>query len=198
MENNELTTSRGKTLRIKALPSLQVQLVEQAAQKQAVALYGEAKRPTYTVIVAGGDTETNPHDETTLEVEGNPEETAANKAAWAEYKRIGRLQQNHVLEKLRDFYFLQGVEVDIPPDGEWMEVQRFFGVEIPEDPIGRRLHYIYSEALGGADDVERVISSIMAATGIGTEMIAAAAASFRGTVRSRRDAATRTAQSENA
>lgn len=161
------TTSSGKQVKLSLFPPLQAQMVEEAARKEAIKLYGEAVRPTYHTEAD----EDLPHDESTLE-------TDEDKAKWLAYQDLLTKHQTHVGNKMMRFVLYYGVDEKPDDEAEWQERQRYFGIEIPDDPIGRKIHYIQSELIYSAADVQEIMRRIMVLSGVRAEVIDAAAATF--------------------
>lgn len=147
-------------------------MVQDAAQKEAVKLHGEAVRPTYHTS-AGEDL---PHDVSSLE-------TDEDRAAWEKYQNIVQKHQAHVSEKMLRFFLYYGVKVNPDDDQGWQERQQFFGIEIPDDPIARKIHYIQSELIFSADDLQQITRRVMTLGGVRPEVVDAAAATFSDSAR---------------
>ena len=81
-----------------------------------------------------------------------------------------------LFERLGKLALIRGTENDIP-DG-WEKEQEFFGIEAPDDPIERKLHWIETEAVESNDDLSALILAILAYQSVTEEERAAAAASF--------------------
>src|SRR3990167_3950686 len=119
--------------------------------------------PTYTAELAGGGTQTFEHDEDTLEVTpemvlsealDDPEKakeiaahrTAVNREAWADYMSANaRLIAEQ--SALRMEIMLDGVKAELPEDGAWEARRKRRHLEVPDDPIEKRLYYIQRELL---------------------------------------------------
>lgn len=163
------TTAGGKVVNLTPVPPLQAQMVRGAAEKEAIKLYGEAKKPTYTTP----QDETFEHDATSLE-------TDEDKAAWLEYQRIQAAIDAHISEKMLRFFLYHGVDAK-PLDGDqWESEQKYFGIEVPDDPIERKIHYIQSELIFAASDIQGITTKLLELAGVRPEVVEAAAATFRG------------------
>lgn len=171
------TTTTGQTVELMPLPPLQIQMVQQAASREADEKFGPVPpKPTYTLTTADGAEETHEHDETT--VAADPEA----KKLWDEWQRLGQTHEAFTNEKVMRFFLLRGVKVDLPEGGEWEQMQKYFGLSVPEDPIERKLHYIQTELLGSLDDITGMMTSIMELSGVAPEVVEAAKETFRGAV----------------
>ena len=157
--------------------------------------------PTYAAELAGGGTQTFEHDEDTLEVTpemvlgDNPDftqeaaaeiataKTAVNREAWEAYiKANARLiaEQN----ALRMEMLLDGVLAELPADGAWEARRKRRHLEVPQDPVEKRLYWIQRELLITAADARDAIIDIMRISqeGMPEEAIKAAEAMFRNQV----------------
>lgn len=161
-------TSGGKEIELTLVPPLQAQMARNAAIKEATALYGEAKCPTYTTAMD----EVLPHDETTLE-------TDEDKAAWKKYQKVLAKHDEHVGQATMRFFLFYGVNADPDADTSWEARQRVFKIEIPSDPIERKIHYIQTELIFSRDDIEQITTRLMTMGGVRPEMVEAAVSSFR-------------------
>lgn len=162
------TTAGGKVVNLKPVPPLQAQMVRDAAHKAAIKEYGEPVKPTYKTEAD----EVFEHDPTTLT-------TDEEKAAWLEYKRIEAAVDAAVSEKMLRFFLYHGVDAKPQDDGQWEAEQRFFGIEVPDDPIERKVHYIQSELIFAASDIQGITTKLLEMAGVRPEVVEAATATFR-------------------
>jgi hypothetical protein len=95
--------------------------------------------PTYEVPLAGSDeTQEFTHDESTLE-------TDEDHAAWDEHQAALREMESEVRDRHVRYALRTGIEVE--EESGWEEDQEYEGIEIPDDPRERKLHYIMTEVL---------------------------------------------------
>ncbi len=168
-------TSLDKEIEIKPIPPLLVAKVQQAISFKADSLY-PATKPTYEVVDAGGGVQTFEHNADSV---STPEE----RAAWDEYQTAQQKRTTYLNEQMLNFFLSRGLVIELPADDGWATSQEYWGVEVPTDPQKRLLHYIQTEILGSAQDIEGLTVAIMGATGVDGEALDAARASFRGDVR---------------
>ena len=176
MSNNMVnyTTAVGKSIRLKGLPSM---LIEKIQSSVII-----PDPPTYTATTVGGDVETHFHNETTLDVEDDAEQTAKNHKAWEEYILERNRINAELSERMMKLMLIKGTEVEMPTDDEWIEEQAFVGADIskiPEDHLGRKYYYIVTEVIGSPDDLNYIMETIMRISGVSGEAIASAESSFR-------------------
>jgi hypothetical protein len=166
----EYTTTRGVTVTFCGIAMLLDKL--QAA-------YPPPDPPTYEVELPGTldpktqkpRTEKHFHDATTLETE-------EDKQAWAEYElRRGAVVKRYS-EALMRLVFLRGIRYPKPAE-DWMLAQTACGIEVPEDPIERQLHYVETEVIGDAEDIGAIMSGVMEASGTPEEVLTGIRDSFR-------------------
>lgn len=132
--------------------------------------------PTYELETVAGKKEVHAHNETTLE-------TDEDKKAWADYQtalaEADRLQKDRLLKLI----LMKGIEVDMPEeegaDDDWLAVQAFIGLEVPEDTLGKRYDYITTEVISNPEDLAEIMQLVMEKSGVPKEALAEARASFR-------------------
>lgn len=132
--------------------------------------------PTYEVEIAGGDIETHVHDETTLE-------TDEDRAAWAAYQKDFASANNRMIEKILRLLFAKATGDVLPPSDDWAKEQAYLGVDVPGEPLERKIHYIQTELLTHTSDIMAFMTAAMALTGVDEEVVQAAEATFRNPVR---------------
>lgn len=115
-----------------------------------------------------------------LEVPDDPEATAERKAKWAAHldarERLETVTNGEVMSCL----FSRGIVVE-ERDG-WEAEQARWHIEIPEDPIDRKVHYILTEILQTPQDVATAAMAIVRlskAGSVSTEVLDAAEETFR-------------------
>lgn len=166
------TTSAGIEIELSPVPPLQAEMARGAAQKEAESLYGVAVKPTYRTEMD----EELPHDEKTIEDERT---TPEDKAAWAKYQEVQAQIEQHVSNATMRFFLFYGVKADPDADKSWEAVQRHFKIEIPDDPIDRKIHYVQTQLIASQNDLGEIVARIMSIGGVRQDLIDAAVASFR-------------------
>ncbi len=167
-DQRRFMTSGGKEIELTLVPPLQAQMARDAAEKEAIQLYGKATRPTYRTAMD----EELPHDETTLE-------TDEDRAAWKKYLETQGKIDAHVGQASMRFFLFYGVNADPDADTSWEKRQRAFKIEIPEDDIERKIHYIQTELIFSASDIQEITTRLMTMSGVRPEAVEAAVSSFR-------------------
>lgn len=161
-------TSTGIELPLKRISPI---LVDKAQASEPM-----PERPTYTAETAGGGTELHPHDHTTLE-------TDEDKAAWQEYLMKTAFAQRLINERVTMVMFYRGIDydaIDLPEDDTWITEQReVFGIDVPEDPLKLKRHWVETEALSTPEEIKELVVRLMAMTGAPEEVVAVAERSFR-------------------
>lgn len=165
-------TAGGKQVELTLIPPLQAQMVRDAAEREAIKQFGEAKKPTYKTEMD----EVLEHDETSITDERTPDE---DKAAWLKWQETQASIDNHIAQQMMRFFLYYGVAVDPDTDTTWQGRQKFFGIEIPEDPIERKIHYIQTEMIFSPDDIQGITTRLMTLAGVRQEVVDAAVNSFR-------------------
>jgi hypothetical protein len=158
-------SSKGAILELK--PVSQFKLDSLRASKKDIPI------PTYQAKVAGGGTQEFPLDREIAEHKNRLPEweayVAASKALDADYSK-----------KFFELLVWEGVELEVPDaDSEWQKSSEYFGLAIPENPIERKLFYIYNEVFGIPEDLTNLITEIMTVSQMDAEAVAKLRASFR-------------------
>lgn len=171
------TTSAGVQIGVQPVPPLLVEKVRKAAADSVEV----PPPPTYMVELGDGTQVPAEHDATTLE-------TAEDKAAWSAYEKATKERESVAGTKTMELFLIKGTTI-VPPDDDWAEEQAYFGVVVPSDPAGRKLHYIQTELLNTVDDIQGLMAAIVDASGIDPEVVTAAKATFRDQLRQETDPA---------
>lgn len=167
-------TANGQKLAIQAVPML---LLEDVRTK-AMATVPVPPVPTYKVELDDGHFVDYAHDEKSI---ADEKTTPEEREAWKLYHDALARQQTVSANKVMELFLAKGVILDeIDPNGEWAELQKFFGVEIPTNPILLKIHYLKTELLASPEDINGLISKVMEASGIDPALLHAARSSFRG------------------
>lgn len=176
---NTVKLSTGSTYTVQPVSETTINLVRAAVKRRLEAEGVPLSPPVYTITTLGG-TETAAHDETTLQTE-------EDKRAWTNYqlglKRLAKEQDEAQMK-----VWLMALDFDMPEDDGWKAKQRFLGIEIPEDPMELRYHYLTTEILRTAEDLLTVIGGVTKASYHGViqeEDLDAALNSFRHTLQGR-------------
>lgn len=171
----EYKTERGVTIGIVPIPFL-IDRIRQKARET------EPKRPSYTEHLAGGATQEREitAQMATLWSKENPESWAEHAETWTQYAVAWSEWDSGVDDQIWSAICLESVQVELPADDAWMRRQkRYYGLDVPDDPDERYIHYVVTEVMGGPRDYMRV-TSIANGGDIGEDALAIAEASFRG------------------
>jgi len=182
MEKRVFTTVQGVEIPIRPVSPTLVAKIAPTVLRE----FGVEGPPTYTVEIVGGGTQEFPHDETTLDVPGDPDATAENRAEWDEYVDTVDAANREANKRFLRLLYLKGVDIELPEDETWIEDQEFLGFEVPEDPRDRKIHYIQTELLTTIHDSNRLIAELMGLNQIAEE-VESAEDSFRGGVEGETD-----------
>jgi len=126
--------------------------------------------PIYEAETAGGGKEEHEYTADMIE-------TDEEREMWAEYTAKRVAAELMLYERLGKLALVRGTEVDIP-DG-WQEEQALFGLDVPDDPTERKLHYLETEAVESNQDLSELILAILRYQSATEEERAAAADSFK-------------------
>lgn len=170
------TTAAGREIGIQAVPPLLIEEVRLRAQQSVTV----PPKPTYEVELPDGSMMTYEHDEKSIT-------TDEEKAAWATYQAALTRQAAASATKVMELFMAKGTVVDIT--GEWQELQQYFEIKLPDNPIALKIHYLRTELLTTTDDINNLMGAIMEASGIDRTILEAAQNSFRRNLRQEQDAA---------
>lgn len=107
-----------------------------------------------------------------------------DRKAWDRYQKKLREQTVHSSNKVLELFLIKGVILDEKElQGSWREIQEFFGLDIPTNPISLQLHYLKTELLQSTEDIYGVMQAIMESSGVDPVILEAAKRSFRGNLR---------------
>ena len=169
------TTAAGREIGIQPVPPLLIEEVRLRAQ-QTVEV---PPKPTYEVELPDGSKMTYEHDEQSVT-------TAEEKAAWSKYQAALTRQSQVAATKVMELFMAKGTTVDVT--GEWRELQEYFEIKLPENPIALKIHFLRTELLTTTDDINNLMASIMEASGIDRTVLEAAQNSFRRILRQEQNA----------
>lgn len=178
MANKTFTTTAGEAIEVFPVSLQQLEMVRAVATEEANREFGgQPQPPTYEVPVMGGEKEIHSHDETTLETE-------EDRLVFADYQ--AKLKQFNAIisRRVMNFVLLTGTKIQPPDDDGWIEMQQYFGLNVPEGRLDRRAHYIQTEVIKTLDDIQGLSTAIMEVSGIDTKLVEASAATFSDTVES--------------
>jgi len=129
--------------------------------------------PQYQMTIAGGEKVAHPMDEIIAKNQGRMDE-------WLEYQRQVKEQAALQAKRFTELVISEGVEIEVPgTDSEWQKNMNHFGIDVPEEPIARKLNYIYSETLVGGEDIAALVSQILSVSQVDEEAVAKIRNSFR-------------------
>lgn len=166
-------TTDGRIIAVRPVDiKVTLQLIRDGVRKRHLAQGKKIDAPTYSVTTAAGAVETYPHDETTLQ-------TDEDKAAWAQYQTDRAAMEREGEMAVLKYFLLEGVICEDPPK-EWLDRQAYYGVELPEGALDRKLHYLQTTILPTPRDLELALAMVLAVSATGNEeAVAAAEALFR-------------------
>lgn len=137
MTEHFFETTAGVKVKIQPISMFDLQLAQQAVEKEFRTRGEQVDPPTYEVDVLGGEKEYHQHTETTIQ-DASPEE----KIIW-ERHILATTQMGQEIQDRTALVFSEGICVELPTDNAWAERRkRLFGEEIPEDEERRKLYYI--------------------------------------------------------
>lgn len=174
MPEKEFKLSNGKTIKIKSVSPFMLSRLTPAVMKEM----DVESPPMYEVETVGGGKQKFSHNETTLEVEGDPDTTQENYQIWNEYQTKLRLARLEINRRFLRLLIRRGVEVDMPEDDAWLADHKAMGIDIPKDPMDLKIMYIQDVLVTTTSDWGRLVNEVMALSDITEEDVASATESF--------------------
>lgn len=178
MTNRTFVTSSGLTIDLEPVPPLLIEDVRLKAMKTVEV----PPIVTYQVELPDGTSLSYEHDEKSIT---DDQTTDAERLQWKARSDALQRQQSIAATKVMELFLAKGTIVDktVIEGGTWRELQEYFGVEIPTNLIAAKIHYLRTEVLTTPNDINDLISAIMAVSGIDPAILEAARNSFRNRLR---------------
>lgn len=165
---NTYTTRSGVTLHLKPISPLLIQKVNAAIP--------DPVPPVYKTQGIDGEI-TFFHDAESIK---DPETTREEKLAWRNYLKEQEQVAIQRRDKLMEVVFARGVEFEMPDDDSWVAEQEMLGIEVPQNPISRKVHYLTTEVLVSQQEIQDVMNRVMRLiTGATEEEMQAVRETFR-------------------
>jgi hypothetical protein len=137
--------------------------------------------PTYETKVAGGDTINLPMDEVIAKNKDRMDE-------WNAYSKLVQMNEARFTQKWIELLIWEGIDLEVPDkDSEWQKTSEYFGLTVPDNPIERKLFYVYNEFLGTTDDLGELVAQISIVSQIDEDAVAKLRDSFRHGVQGQAD-----------
>jgi len=160
-ESNTYVTRRGVAIKLCLFSPVLRDKVRQSVE------YPEP--PMYEAKTAGGGVEKHIYTEDMLE-------TDEEREMWRQYQGRRLAADLQLYDRLGKLALIRGTGIDIPEG--WEQEQLLFGIEVPEDPLERKLHWIETEAVESNNDLRDLILAVLQYQNTTEEERAIAAASF--------------------
>jgi len=166
-EPKSFLTSTGITIKVHGIPQMLLDKIQSSVDRP--------EPPKYKIVTASGEEIWEPHTLDTLE-------TDEDKKIYNDYLKQLAAVDAIVNERMFRVIAMKGVEVEMPDDNAWVEMQKFLGVRIPDDPLELKYLYVQTEVIGNTDDIMEITELVMQETGVSEEALAEARKSFPGGV----------------
>lgn len=179
--NREFHLLDGQIIKLRPISTARLHASENRARKELTSQGLRVDPPTHTPVVPnmapGATLEPTPYTDLTIQ-----EATPEVQEQYLEYKRVQRQTTNLAVAYMLTTLILRGTEFT-PQDG-WEEAQVKDGMEVPQDPDEKYVHYMLTEVLIPPSVAEECAKQIMLLSleGSPEEVIQAFEASFRGKV----------------
>lgn len=179
-ERKTFVSSKGVTLVLRPVSQFKLDAMRTSAPDIPI--------PQYQMTIAGGAKVDHPMDEIIAKNQNRMDE-------WLEYKKAVHEQNRRQSELFSEMLISEGVEVEVPGiESDWQKSMDHFGIKVPDEPIARKMRYVYYETLAGPEDLVALISQILSASQMPEEDVAKIRNSFR--VTSQRSPTGRTGKSK--
>lgn len=180
VDTNFVTTS-GKQFAVEGISETLLNLASASVEKEMRAEGVLLDPPTYDVEIVGGGKETHAHDDISIE-----EADDATKALYRQYKEnLSELENRKRIKEMDVWMNAVVVPEEELNDPAWIEEIEYFGGEVPEHRIERKLFYIRTKVLKSAEDLMRLMNTVGKITYAGLvseDKIDSAVDSFSGTL----------------
>lgn len=164
-ERKTFCSSKGVVLNLRPVSQFKLDALRTSAEEIPV--------PQYMMTIAGGEKVAHPMDEIIAKNQGRMDEWIAYRTAVQESSRLQA-------KRFTELVISEGVDIEVPGlESEWQKSMEHFGIKIPAEPTDRKLHYIYTEALVGGEDIAALVSQILSVSQISEEAVAKIRNSFR-------------------
>jgi len=140
--------------------SFKIARVRQAVRAEFIEKHGEPKPPTYTAKMGGGPGIVTWEEEHTYTRDNIADGSEKDRLAWREYEQQEQMLGQKTWAKTAEVYLLRGVLEDLPDDDGWIEEQVEDGIEVPESPRERKIHWIKTELLMDSAEMLSLINAI--------------------------------------
>lgn len=171
-DENTYTTKRGRQVRFIGIQGL---------LDRFHASHQEPPAPMYEVAVMGGAIERHP----LTDVKDRSTLSDDERSILDEYdKRIDQFKTKSGTEFV-NLILQRGIDIGSDDDAWATEQKEQFGIDVPDDPKERRTHYLTTEVFYGSpdevkEDISRIISGVLIASGMDREKVAELTAIFQG------------------
>lgn len=163
--NKTFSSSKGIAIELKPVSQFKLDTLKSSKE--------EIEVPTYKANLASGETQFIELDEEIARNKGRLDE-------WNSYINAKKALDAKYSQKFLELLIWEGVDVTVPDtESEWQRVQEHFGIKVPDEPIARKLHYVYNELLATPEDIGNLMSDILSVSQIDEEAVGKLRNSFR-------------------
>jgi len=164
-DNKTFCSSKGVILTLTPVSQFKIDAVRTSKEEISV--------PTYEMKVVGGESFSHPMDEEIAKNQGRLDE-------WDAYLAKKKALDAERTKNFTELLIWEGVCVEVPGiESSWQKECEHFGLSIPEEPIARKLFYVFNELVGTGEDLSILISQILSVSQIDQEVVDRIRASFR-------------------
>jgi hypothetical protein len=156
------TLGNGAEVRIQGVSPQFVREAMLLAEEEMRAAGAPLDVPQYGVETVTGEMMWYDHNATTLEVEGDAAQTAANQRAWNKYQAAVRALRKAQVDRTVEALLVGGL-VDLPEmpkDQGWARRWEMMGLAVPKDGAARYRFWMVKEWLASYDDLTGLLNAI--------------------------------------
>lgn len=162
-EGHFFVATDGEKWKIKPVSISTIELIDSSIKEHYRKNKEPIDPPTYEAQILGGkEIEVHKHDETTLDVPDDEEQTAENHKIWDAYQdAIGRMSAE-IGKAQQNLWMTEGLDVKLPQNKKWLKGLKAivpYLVE-PEDKEALRSLYIETQILKTYPDIMKFVAEV--------------------------------------
>ena len=162
---------------LKPISVVKMQKLQASVEKRFKAQGKILEPPTYITKLPNGAEQKHEYD---LEAIEDPSTSEEDKALWEQYQKDLAEFNVELSNASMNMILYDGVKCEV--NEEWIEEQRWMGIDIPDNKFDLKVHYLQTEVFMTPIDIQKVIQDVMLLSmkGVDQDAVDAAMRSFRG------------------
>lgn len=179
VDSKPFVTSKGFKVLLRGIPPLELPLLYNSIERP--------KPPTYTVEIAGGDTQTFQH-EVDEEKGVSTLVSDEDKKAWSDYIASRDMVDALLADRITTAALMDGIDISQEALSNeyprWEKRMQMKGLQVPEDPSEKELLFKRTFVVASASDLKNIVVEVLALSGVSQDLIDSTKASFPDNVES--------------